>query len=250
MHPILFYVGPYPVFSYGVFVTLGLMTLYAVALIPARRAGREWEHLLPMAAGVMSGGVFGARLSHLIVEPDRLVELLDFYSLFRPGTPGNIIGLMIGGYLGGLVVRESLELPSLGNYYAPALAAASAVWRVGCTLGGCCYGKQTGLPWAIHLAGADRHPTMIYEGLFNLALFFILWRLRRRLRSDNELLYLYFVAYAVFRFWLEFIRLYPPVALGLTGAQYLCLGILVWQGLRWWRRRAERGAKTPRYDPL
>ena len=250
MHPILFYVGPYPVFSYGVFVTLGLMTLYAVALIPARRAGREWEHLLPMAAGVMTGGVFGARLSHLIVEPDRLVELLDFYSLFRPGTPGNIIGLMIGGYLGGLVVRESLELPSLGNYYAPALAAASAVWRVGCTLGGCCYGKQTGLPWAIHLAGADRHPTMIYEGLFNLALFFILWRLRRRLRSDNELLYLYFVAYAVFRFWLEFIRLYPPVALGLTGAQYLCLGILVWQGLRWWRRRAERGAKILRHDPL
>jgi len=115
VHPILFYIGSYPVFSYGVFITLGLITLYAIALASARRAGQEWEHLLPMAAGVMVGGVVGARLSHIILEPDRLIELLDFYSLFRPGTPGNIIGLMIGRYLGAMVVRESLELPSQGN---------------------------------------------------------------------------------------------------------------------------------------
>jgi phosphatidylglycerol:prolipoprotein diacylglycerol transferase len=242
MHPILFHVGPYPVFAYGVFITLGLIALYAIALVPARRAGREWGHLLPVAAGVLVGGVFGARLSHLVVEPAKFAELLDFYSLFRPGTPGNIVGLMIGGYLGGLAVRESLELPPLGNYYAPALAAASVVWRVGCTLGGCCYGKETALPWAIHLAGADRHPTMVYEGLFNLALFGVLWRLRRRIRGGDELLYLYFASYAFFRFWLEFIRLYPPVALGLTGIQYICLGVLAWQGLRWWRRRAGPGA--------
>jgi hypothetical protein len=75
-----------------------------------------------MAMGVVVGGVFGARLSHLIVEPDKFTELADFYSLFRPGTPGNVVGLMVGGYLGGLVVRRSLGLPSLGNYFAPALA--------------------------------------------------------------------------------------------------------------------------------
>jgi phosphatidylglycerol:prolipoprotein diacylglycerol transferase len=127
MHPILFYVGPYPVFAYGAFITLGLITLYTIALVLARRAGQEWEHLLPVAAGVLVGGVFGARLSHLVVEPDRLVELLDFYSLFHPSTPGNIVGLMVGGYLGGLAVRESLELPAQGDYYAPALAAASVM---------------------------------------------------------------------------------------------------------------------------
>jgi phosphatidylglycerol:prolipoprotein diacylglycerol transferase len=245
VHPILFYIGSHPVFSYGVFITLGLIALYAIALASARRAGQEWEHLLPMAAGVLVGGIVGARLSHIILEPDRLIELLDFYSLFRPGTPGNIIGLMIGGYLGGMVVRESLELPSQGNFYAPALAAASVLWRVGCTLGGCCYGTETELPWAVHLAGADRHPTMIYEGLFNLAFFFILWRLRRRFTGDNELLYFYFAGYACFRFWLEFIRLYPPVAFNLTGAQYICLGILVWQGVYWWRRRTGQGAMSP-----
>lgn len=237
MRPILFYLGPYPVFSYGLFVLLGLGALYTLTLVRARRAGREWDHLIPMALGTGVGGIFGARLSHLLVEPDRLFELLDFFSLFRPGTPGNIIGLMIGGYLGGMVVRYSLGLPSLGNYFAPALAAAGVVWRIGCTLGGCCYGVETGLPWAIHLAGAARHPTMIYEGLFNLAMFFVLWQLRRQVSRENELLYLYFASYAFFRFWLEFIRLYPVVAFGMTGVQLICLGVLLWQGLRLGRRR-------------
>jgi phosphatidylglycerol:prolipoprotein diacylglycerol transferase len=241
MHPILFFIGPFPVFSYGVFILLGLIVLYAIALTLGRRANLEWEQLVPIALGVGVGGVFGARLSHLIVEPDKLTALLDFYSLFRPGTPGNIIGLMIGGYVGGLAVRRSLELPSVGNYYACALAVASVVWRIGCTLGGCCYGKETRLPWAIFLAGTDRHPTMIYEGLFNLVLLFVLWRLRRRLAGDNKLLHFYLASYAFFRFWLEFIRLYAPVAFGLTGVQYLCLGVLVWQGLRGWRWHRGRG---------
>src|SRR3990172_11279295 len=119
MYPVLFYIGSIPIWSYGTFIALGMTLLFAMALLPAQRDGRSWEQLLPMAMGVVAGGVFGARLSHLIVEPDKFGELIDFYSLFRPGTPGNVLGLMVGGYLGGLVVRRSLDLPSLGNYYAP-----------------------------------------------------------------------------------------------------------------------------------
>ena len=235
MRPVLFYIGPYPVFSYGVFILLGVITLYATALYPARRAGWTWEDLLPVAAGTLVGGIFGARISHFIVEPSRFFELLDFYSLFRPTTPGNIVGLMVGGYLGGLLVRHSLKLPPLGNVFAPPLAAASVLWRIGCTLGGCCYGKETRLPWSIYLDGADRHPTMVYEGLFNLVALFALLRLRHRFGDNDDLLHLYFTAYAFFRFWLEFLRLYPRIAFGLTGIQYLCLAVLLWQGVRWGR---------------
>ena len=131
MCPVLFYIGPVAVWSYGTFIALGMLTLFAMALILARRDGRSWDQIVPIAMGVMVGGVFGARLSHLIVEPDKFAQLIDFYSLFEPGTPGNVVGLMVGGYLGGLAVRNSLGLPSQGNYYAPALAAASVLWRIG-----------------------------------------------------------------------------------------------------------------------
>ncbi len=228
MHPILFTVGPYPVFSYGVCMILGVAVLYAAALIPARQAGRTVDEILPVAIGV---GV-GARLTHLIVEPANTVRLLDFYSLFQPGAPGNIIGLILGGYLGGLAMRLRFGLPSLGNYFALALAAASVVWRMGCFLGGCCYGKETNLPWAIYIDGAYRHPTMVYEGLFNLGMLWLLLRLRHRVARDNELLHIYLIGYTFFRFWLEYLRVYPQVAFGLTGAQLLCLAVLAWQAIR------------------
>ncbi len=63
MRPVLFTIGPIPIWSYGTFIGLGMIPLFAMTLIPARRDARRWEHLIPMAMGVVVGGVFGARLS-------------------------------------------------------------------------------------------------------------------------------------------------------------------------------------------
>ena len=245
MRPVLFYIGTVPIWSYGTFIAIGMITLFAMALISARRDRRRWEHLLPMAMGIIVGGVFGARLSHLIVEPDKFAELVDFYSLFRPGTPGNVVGLMVGGYLGGIILRNRLRLPSQGNYYAPALAAASVLWRIGCVLAGACHGRVTTLPELVTNASITDNLPPAYDGLFNLALFILLWQLRRRVTRDDALLYLYFAAYAFFRFWLEFMADYPPIAFGLTGVQLLCLAILLWQGIELWREQARRGRISP-----
>ena len=245
MRPVLFTIGQIPIWSYGTFIVLGMITLFAMTLISARRDERRWEDLIPMAMGAVVGGVFGARLSHLIVEPDKFTELVDFYSLFQPGTPGNVVGVMVGGYLSGLAVRRSLGLPSLGNYYAPALAAASVLWRIGCVLAGACHGRVTELPAVISNACLTDNLPPVYDGLFNLALFFLLWRLRPRVTRDNALLYLYLAAYAFFRFWLEFISDYPPIALGLTGVQYLCLAILGGLGIGLWRQHVRNGRAQP-----
>ena len=245
MYPVLFFIGPAPIWSYGTFMALGMITLFALALISARRDGRSWEQILPMAMGMMVGSVFFARLSHLIVEPGKFAELIDFYSLFRPGTPGNVVGLIVGGYLGGLAVRRSLDLPSLGNYFASALAAASVLWRLGCVLAGACYGRVTTLPAVItHGRLTDNLPP-VYDGLFNVALFILLWRLSQQVRRENALLYLYITIYAFFRFWLEFMSAYPRIVFGLTGVQLLCLAILIWQGISRWRGRVRSEDALP-----
>lgn len=227
MYPILFSVGDVPIYSYGVFILLGTIVLFAIVYVLARGNGHTREQIMPIMIGSFVGAFVVARLSQAFLEPDQAERYLDFYGLLRPAIPGNVVGLMIGGYLGGLMMQRSLRLPSIGNYYALALACGHAIWRVGCTLAGCCYGKPTNLPWAIYEDDAYRHPTMIYDGLFNLAMIAVLWRLRNRITRADELLFCYFGAYAFFRFWLEYIRVYPVVALGLTGAQWLCLASLV-----------------------
>ncbi|HET6444974.1 MAG TPA: hypothetical protein VFI27_10395 [candidate division Zixibacteria bacterium] len=48
MNPVLFYIGPIPIFSYGVFVLLGTLALFAIALGLGRREGvpgnSAWRH--------------------------------------------------------------------------------------------------------------------------------------------------------------------------------------------------------------
>lgn len=235
MFPILLTVGGRPVYTYGVCILLGVMVLFGLAYALARRSGWTLERFAPIAVGALVGAYVGARLSHLLVEPARVAELLNFYALFQTITPGNVVGLIAGGFLGGYLVRRSLGLPSLGNEFAFGVAGASVCWRVGCTCGGCCYGVPTDLPWAVRLDGADRHPTMVYDLLFNLAMLGVLWWARPRFRRDDTLLFFYIACYALFRFWLEFLRVYPQVLFGLTGIQLLCAAILIAYALLWRR---------------
>ena len=111
---------------------------------------------------------------------------------------------------------------------SPALALMMTIVRVGCLLGGCCYGKPTDLPWAVEMHGARRHPTQLYELLFQLVFFWLLWYLRDRMPRTGDLIKLYLGSYAVFRFFNEFWRVNPVVALNMTVPQLICLGILLW----------------------
>lgn len=156
--------------------------------------------------------------------------LLDFYTLFLPGTVlFHYMGVLIGGYIGVVIAKESMGLTHLvGDIFAPALALMMTIVRVGCFLGGCCYGKPTDLPWAIELHGARRHPTQLYELFFQLAFFGLLWYLRDRMPRPGDLMKLYLGGYAVFRFFNEFWRVNPVVALGMTVLQFICLSILLW----------------------
>lgn len=244
MHPILFYIGKTPIFSYGIFVVLGTVVLFATTFTLALRNNRKWGELWPVAIGVFVGGIVGARISHMFVEPSRIDQFSNLYALLIPGTPGNIAGLLIGGYLGGLVILHRFNLPSSASCYAVGLAAASVVWRIGCSMAGCCHGTETALPWAMTIDGVSRHPTMIYEGVFNLAMLGILIWLFPKNQKGNALLMLYLACYFTFRFWLEFIRLYPPLVFGLTGIQIICLLTIIGAGIWYWRWKIQANPTT------
>ncbi|MEM7346157.1 MAG: prolipoprotein diacylglyceryl transferase family protein [Chloroflexota bacterium] len=239
MRPILFYVGNVPIFSYGLFIFLGIVALFTTALRAGRKANYSWEQLIPVSLGILVGGMVGAKLSHALVEPADWVEILDFFGLFRPQTPGNIVGLMFGGFVGGTAIRLSLEIPAMGHIYAIPMALASVIWRIGCTMAGCCHGVETDLPWAVFLENARRHPTMVYEGIFNLILLFVVWKIKPRFDEGDTLIFIYYICYSFFRFFIEFIRVYPPIAFGLTGIQFICCGIFIWSIVRLYREQSQ-----------
>lgn len=63
------------------------------------------------------------------------------------------------------------------------------------------------------------HPTPVYEMIMYLAIFFVLWRLRRLGKPPWWLFGVFLILAAVERFSVEFVRVNEALWLGLTEAQ-------------------------------
>jgi len=105
---------------------------------------------------------------------------------------------------------------------APAAAIGYGVGRIGCLLAGDGdYGVNTTLPWGVRMAKnalvpptpptALVQPTPIYELLFSLAVFWLLWKLDERARPVGWLTGLYLLLSGVGRFAVEFVRINPKI---------------------------------------
>lgn len=113
----------------------------------------KWEKLslrrvmVVLCTSVM-GAFLGARLLQLAtgsgISFERLIEL-DFHNFALFG------GLLGGGGIG-LVMMHALGLPKakMANIAAFWTGLGIATMRIGCFIEGCCYGKETNMPWGVH----------------------------------------------------------------------------------------------------
>ena len=106
-------------------------------------------------------------------------------------------------------------------------------------MAGCCYGIP--LPAPITFFGMftlDRLPVQIFEAVFEFVLFAVLLVVEKR-RAQTDILKVYLLAYAVFRFAIEFFRgdVVRGIFLGLSTAQWVSLGITVYYLLQHFKTR-------------
>jgi phosphatidylglycerol:prolipoprotein diacylglycerol transferase len=119
---------------------------------------------------------------------------------------------------------------------------ALAVGRCGCFYNGCCYGVETGLPWAVPFTidGATTwRQTQIYEIAFHLGMALALLELTRRGLLAGNRLKLYLICYGIFRFLTEFIRPEPAMWLGLTFYQWAALALATGLAAQWSAERPQ-----------
>lgn len=142
MYPILFHSDELAIYSYGLFVTLGFVVLVLAVWHEARRHGRPNQETAVLLLASLAGAAVGSRLVWiLILGPSP--ELLNPYTWFSSGgTHFHYLGILIGGYLGGLMAKLALDVKEMiGDPFALGLPAMMVLVRIGCFLGGCCYGK-------------------------------------------------------------------------------------------------------------
>lgn len=253
MHSIAFEIGGLTIYWYGILAALGFLAAFWTAAKRAPREGIAPEVILDLAPWLIGGAIVGARLYYVIYYWNAEFAGKPFSEIFLIRRSGLVwYGGLIGASLATIVFarRRKLALWKIADIIAPSIALGHVFGRIGCLMTGCCYGRATNLPWAIHFPadhwthGAGVHPTQIYESLLNLLLFFALTWLYRRKRFDGQIFGLYLVGYAILRAFVESFRgdyAVHYVSGWLTPAQLISLAILlIGVGLLW----KLRGAKS------
>lgn len=248
LRPILFHIGALGVPTHDFFVGLGVCAAFTVFAIGLR--GRAYdERLWGVVAGALTGGAIFSRLGtwaqHLSPAANAGLAQQWVY-----GTRSILSGL-VGAYAGALIAKRVTGLRvSTGDLFVAPVALGMAIGRVGCLLTEF-PGTPTGLPWGVTLtpaeaagvprgiAGVPLHPSFAYEIAFHLVAFVVLLRWRGRY-AQGALFAGYLLAYALFRFCVEFVRGNEIVAWGLTRPQWFllaCAPFAVFTAVR----RARRG---------
>lgn len=278
MHPELFRIGPFTVYSYGLMLGAGFILASMVLGGQLRRKGME-----PSLGNTITllAIVFG-------VAGSKLLYVLENFSLFLKApnilwSPGGLT--WYGGFiLATLVIwlycrRRKVSFADVCDAASPALLLGYGVARIGCHLAGDGdYGMPTDLPWAavysngtyppsIAFSGFPEivaaygvngvvpdtipvHPTPVYEFLAGLAGFVLFLRLAKAARPAGWLFAAYLVWAGLSRFLVEFLRLNPRILAGLSEAQLIAAllvaaGIVALAKLRKPAAGPNHGAKAP-----
>ncbi|MDK2784968.1 MAG: phosphatidylglycerol---prolipoprotein diacylglyceryl transferase [Bacillota bacterium] len=240
-NPIAFRLGPLEVRWYGILMAVALIVGTWLALREARRQGLNEDALLNLIILGAPLGWLGARLYYVIFEWSYYRQhLAEIPQIWKGGLA--IHGGLITAVLVGLwyARRHNLDFWQLADIAAPSLILGQAIGRWGNFFNQEAYGYPTTLPWAMYIAGEWRHPTFLYESLWDLGVFvFLLWERRRSGIKRGDVFLAYLVLYSLGRFWVEGLRTDSLMLGPLRVAQVVSFLLATGAGyLLWHRHRA------------
>ena len=252
MHPILFRIGSWPVYSYGVLLALAYLAGLQLAVVRARRAGLDSAKVMDLGIYLIIAALIGAKLMLIAVDFNYFrSQPREILSLVRAG--GVFYGGLIAAFLAGvwLIQRYKLPLWTTADLIAPGIALGHIVGRFGCLLAGCCYGRPTDVAWAITFTDPvaatnvgtplqiPLHPTQLYDaGAEAIILVLLLVSERRGRPFPGRTFWLYMLLYAVSRFIIEIYRGDERGTIfGMSTSQFVAVVIVPISVFMLWRLR-------------
>jgi len=238
MHPILFEIRGFPVYTYGLLLAAAYLLGLQFALVRARARGLDPNRVMDLGIWIIISALVGAKLLLLIVDRGKFPMTTDgMMDLVRSA------GVFYGGLIAAVVValwylwRHRMPIWTVTDVFAPGIALGHVIGRFGCLFAGCCFGRPTTVPWAVTFhnefaaqnvgttLNVPLHPTQLYEaGAELLILGFLLMFERKGRPYPGRTFWAYMLLYAVSRFIIEFYRGDPRGMVGsLSTSQFVSI---------------------------
>jgi phosphatidylglycerol:prolipoprotein diacylglycerol transferase len=184
---VAFKIGPLAIRWYALFITFGFLVATWAATLIARRRNISADNFLDCAMLVFLGGIVGARLYFAALSWQTFENPLEIFQIWRGGL--SIHGGIIGGALTGYIYCRVSKMSFLNgaDIFGAAVPLAQAIGRWGNFFNSEAFGGPVSesFPIKLFIPEAARpealreyqyfQPTFLYESLWDLAIFFILY---------------------------------------------------------------------------
>ena len=245
-HPFDFAIGPVNLTGFGLAMMAAFGMAHYVAQAVLAQRGDDPEVMNDVTFAALVGTIIGAKVYYAVLQG----------SVSALWSRGGFV--FWGGFIGAvalcaIVIRwKRMKFLRIADGAAVGIAAGYAIGRTGCWAVGDDYGRvwdgwlavsfPRGLPPTTvqvmnELYGANLpatlaptdivgvYPTQLLEVVLGLAMFAVLWRLRRHAHAPGWLFGVYCLLAGIERFIVEFFRAKSDMVGPLTSAQVVALGV-------------------------
>lgn len=219
MFPFIYYSEAFYIPTFFFMLMMASLSATFYAYFRAPRLGFSQVVVLDLALLFTVAAIAGGRLFHIIFEyPGYYWEHPTYvWQVWRGGfvSYGAFFGITVVG-LAYLKIRR-LPILDYADFVVLSMPLVILLVRIGCLGAGCCYGKPT--DFFIHLVfnnpasdagrdflGVPLHATQLYDIFVQILIMIIIHLVYARRRFRGQVLMVFLLSYAVFRFLIEYLR--------------------------------------------
>ena len=232
----------YNIPAYGLMMVTGFLVSLIYIIIFSENHSENTETLIYVYVLSAVAALVGAKVLYILtilpqlcanLETKGLRATLDIYLSGGFVFYGGLIAALIAAYY--WCRSFKINIYDAAAVLLPALLITAGCGRIGCSLIGCCHGKETLSPiYVMYIQseiapnGIHLVPTQLYEAIldFALAIYFTVCVMKNK---KEHILDQYLIIYSVFRFIIEFYRgdTARGFISGLSVSQWISIGIFV-----------------------
>ncbi len=217
MHPELFTIGSFTVYSYGFCIMVGVILAYFyISKNAEKKLGIGSEKISEMVLYVIIASVIGGKVFLYLADlPRYLASPADMLKDFGAGFV--FYGSFIFAIPTLIWFYRKNKIPALKMLDITAIGGTivHGMGKIGCFLSGCCHGKVCNNVLGVVFSNPETnaepmnvplYPVQFIDALMIFSIGLLLFFVKNKKHFDGQLLLLYAILYGIGRFFTEFLR--------------------------------------------